>query len=173
MRRTTTLTALAALAVAPLGLAAAPALAAETCDGKVATIVVLLEPGTFSSAPVVGTPGDDVIVGTEQNDTIDGAGGNDTICGLAGADTLVGGDGDDRLFGGADAEYFSDDGYFGDLLVPGAGDDHVDLGTGDGGHLVLGVDPSRSTRCPTPMRPPAYASTSRQAPRPGTARTPS
>ncbi len=131
MRRTTTLTALATLLVAPLGLAAAPAQAAETCDGKVATIVVLLEPGSFSSAPVVGTPGDDVIVGSEHNDTIDGAGGNDTICGLAGADTLVGGDGDDRLFGGADAEYFADDGYFGDLLVPGAGDDHVDLGTGE------------------------------------------
>ena len=130
MRRTTTLTALAALALAPLGLAAAPAQAAETCDGKVATIVVPPKPGAFVTDPVVGTTGDDVIVGTAQSDDIDGAGGNDTICGLAGADTLVGGDGDDRLFGGADAEYFSDDGYFGDLLVPGAGDDHVDLGTG-------------------------------------------
>ena len=84
MRRTTTLTALASLAIAPLGLAAAPAQAAETCDGKVATIVVAPKPGSFTTDPVVGTPGDDVIVGSAQADDIDGAGGNDTICGLAG-----------------------------------------------------------------------------------------
>ncbi|NYE36263.1 Ca2+-binding RTX toxin-like protein [Nocardioides cavernae] len=120
------------LAVTALGpvAAAAPARAAETCDGKAATLVVSLPAGSWTSAPVTGTPGDDVIVGTTGNDTIDGAGGNDTICGLGGADTLVGGDGDDRLFGGADADYAPDDGYYGDLLVPGAGDDLVDLGTG-------------------------------------------
>lgn len=131
MRRTTTLTALVGLAATALvPAAAAPAAAAETCDGRAATIVVVLPEGTHTSAPVTGTPGDDVIVGTAGNDTIDGGGGNDVLCGLAGADTLVGGDGDDRLFGGADTEYFSDDGYYGDLLVPGAGDDLVDLGTG-------------------------------------------
>jgi Ca2+-binding RTX toxin-like protein len=135
MRRATSiaLTALVGLTASILGvgLAASPARAAETCDGKAATIVVVLPAGTFSSPPTTGTAGDDVIVGTDGNDTIDGAGGDDTICGLAGADTLVGGDGDDRLFGGADAEYFADDGYYGDLLVPGAGNDHVDLGTGE------------------------------------------
>ena len=132
MRRMTTLTALACLAGLSLGTGAtAPALAAESCDGKVATIVVPAPAQAHFTEPVTGTPGDDVIVGTEDDDTIDGAGGNDTICGLGGADTLVGGDGDDRLFGGADDEYFPDDGYYGDLLVPGAGDDHVDLGTGE------------------------------------------
>lgn len=132
MRRTTTLTALACLAGLSLGTGTtAPALAAETCDGKVATIVVAAPAQVHFTEPVTGTPGDDVIVGTEDDDTIDGAGGNDTICGLGGADTLVGGDGDDHLFGGADDEYFADDGYYGDLLVPGAGDDHVDLGTGE------------------------------------------
>lgn len=129
-----TLTTLAAL-VLPLGLLAsvgAPTQAAgETCDGRVATIVVALPAQSHFTEPVTGTPGDDVIVGSEGDDTIDGAGGNDVICALAGADTLVGGDGDDRLFGGADDEYAADDGYYGDLLVPGAGDDHVDLGTGE------------------------------------------
>jgi Ca2+-binding RTX toxin-like protein len=128
MRRTTTLTALAALALAPLGLAAAPAQAAETCDGKVATIVVPPKPGAFVTDPVVGTPGDDVIVGTAQADDIDGAGGNDSICGLAGADDLAGGPGDDRLFGGRDEDYSPDDDYYGDLVAPGPGDDYVDLG---------------------------------------------
>ena len=132
MRRTTILTALVSLAALSLGAGStAPALAAETCDGRVATIVVVVPAQVHFTEPVTGTAGDDVIVGTEGDDTIDGAGGNDVICGLAGADTLVGGDGDDRLFGGADDEYFADDGYYGDLLVPGAGDDHVDLGTGE------------------------------------------
>lgn len=136
MRRTTTPTALSALvgltaSILGVGLAASPAHAAETCDGKVATIVVTLPPQALFTEPVTGTPGDDVIVGTAKDDTIDGLGGNDVICGLGGADTLVGGDGNDRLFGGADAEYAPDEGYYGDLLVPGAGDDHVDLGTGE------------------------------------------
>lgn len=130
MRRTTTLTALAGLLALPLGLGltGAPAHAAETCDGVVATIVVTPKPGSFGTDPVVGTPGDDVIVGTAQADDIDGAGGNDRICGLAGADDLTGGPGDDRLFGGLDEQYFPDDDYFGDTIAPGPGDDHVDLG---------------------------------------------
>ncbi|WP_426247626.1 calcium-binding protein [Nocardioides sp. LHG3406-4] len=130
-----TLTTLAAAVVLPLGLLAsvgAPAQAVgETCDGRAATIVVVLPAGAHFTEPMVGTAGDDVIVGSEGDDAIDGAGGNDVVCGLAGADTLVGGAGDDRLFGGADDEYAPDDGYYGDLLVPGAGDDHVDLGTGE------------------------------------------
>lgn len=130
MRRTTPLTTIAALVALPLGLSlpAASALAAETCDGKVATIVVPPRPGSFGTDPVVGTPGDDVIVGSAQSDDIDGAGGNDTICGLAGADDLAGGTGDDRLFGGLDEDYSPDDDYFGDLIAPGPGDDYVDLG---------------------------------------------
>ncbi|HYJ28655.1 MAG TPA: calcium-binding protein [Nocardioides sp.] len=111
--------------VAPLGFLAgtsAPAAAAETCDGKAPTILAV--PGVTTT----GTSGDDVILGTVNNDAIDGGAGNDTICGLVGSDTLVGGAGNDRLFGGLDNEYYPDDGYRGDLLVPGPGDDHVDLG---------------------------------------------
>jgi Ca2+-binding RTX toxin-like protein len=123
MRRlpiTVSLIALAPLGV--MGLAAGPASAETTCDGKVPTIVVV--PGT----PTTGTPGDDVILGTYARDRIDGGAGNDTICGLGNGDTLVGGPGDDRLFGGLDDYYLPDEGYFGDTLVPGPGNDHVDLG---------------------------------------------
>ena len=106
---------------------ASPASAAgETCDGRAATIVV--QPTTTYPKPwVVGTPGDDVIVGTDGLDRIDGGAGNDTICSLDGPDHLVGGAGDDRLFGGLD-EYYPDDDYWGDVVEPGPGDDHVDLG---------------------------------------------
>lgn len=109
---------------------AAPAAAgAETCDGKVATLVVPPPPlDGFRTTPVTGTPGDDVIGGTTWPDTIDGAGGDDTICGLKGDDHLLGGSGRDRLFGGLDEQYEPDDGYEGDLIEPGPGDDYVDLG---------------------------------------------
>ena len=70
-----------------------------------------------------------MIFGTSGADTIDGAGGNDIICGFASEDHITGGTGDDRLFGGLDRHYEGDDSpYVGDLLVPGPGDDHVDLG---------------------------------------------
>ena len=69
-----------------------------------------------------------MIVGTSRPDIIDGAGGNDVICGLGDGDQLTGAEGDDRLFGSLDGDYSYDDGYFGDLLVPGPGDDFVDVG---------------------------------------------
>ena len=135
MRRTmTALTALGGLfmpllVVGALGVMSPAQAADESCDGLPATIVVTINPGSYRTDPVVGTPGDDVIVGTAAFDTIDGAGGNDVICGLGGADRLTGGAGDDRLFGGLDRDYdFDDDPYVGDLLVPGPGDDYVDLG---------------------------------------------
>ncbi|PKH40464.1 Ca2+-binding protein, RTX toxin-related [Nocardioides alpinus] len=124
MRRTHALVPLIAL-VAPLGIvmgAAGSAAAETTCDGKDPTVVAV------AGTPTTGTAGDDVILGTALGDVIDGGAGNDTICGLDGRDTLIGGPGNDRLFGGLDGEYFSDDSYEGDLLVPGPGDDHVDLG---------------------------------------------
>ena len=126
MRTTTLLAPALGAALVMSALTGAPAHAAATCDGRTATIEV---PATdYDTAPVVGTPGDDVIVGTAGRDTIDGAGGNDVICGLGGPDTLAGGEGDDRLFGGLDMEYSIDDGYSGDLVSPGPGNDHVDLG---------------------------------------------
>lgn len=129
MRRTTTLTVLsglAGLALAPV-VGSAPAQAAQSCDGRAATIVAAPST-TFPPVAVQGTPGDDVIVGTGGDDVIHGNGGHDTVCGLAGRDELFGGEGDDRLFGGLDGTYYPDDDYFGDRLVPGPGNDLVDLG---------------------------------------------
>jgi Ca2+-binding RTX toxin-like protein len=132
------------IALAPLGivgLAAGPASAETTCDGKVPTIVVV--PGESAT----GTPGDDVILGTYAQDRIDGGAGNDTICGLGNGDTLVGGPGDDRLFGGLDDYYVPDDGYFGDTLVPGPGNDFIDLGDDPASANVDVVDrPARYDR---------------------------
>lgn len=126
MKTTHLLTAALGTALALGALGATSAHAAATCDGRTATIEV---PATgYVTAPVVGTPGDDVIVGTAGADTIDGAGGNDLICGVDGPDRITGGPGDDRLFGGLDGEYSVDDGYTADLVTPGPGDDHVDLG---------------------------------------------
>lgn len=125
------------IVLAPLcvvGLAAGPATAETTCDGKVPSIVVV--PG----APTTGTPGDDVILGTYARDQIDGGAGNDTICGLGNADTLVGGPGDDRLFGGLDDYYVPDDGYAGDTLVPGPGNDFIDLGDDPASATVDEID---------------------------------
>ena len=79
-------------------------------------------------ANLTGTTGDDVIVGTDARDTIEGGAGDDTICALGGDDTVRGGAGDDRLFGGLDGVYVADDDFWGDVVVPGPGDDHVDLG---------------------------------------------
>ena len=141
MRRTTTLTALGGLLALPLGLGltSAPAHAVETCDGRVATIVGAPST-THPATPVQGTPGDDVIVGTDGDDIVLGNGGDDVICALAGRDEVHGGDGDDRLFGGADGPYYPDDGYRGDVLVPGPGDDFVDLGDDPASADIAGVD---------------------------------
>lgn len=107
--------------------------AEPTCDGRTATIVLppvdqwAGDPDNVD--PVLGTPGDDVIVGSEGRDVIYGGAGDDVICGLSGEDRLYGGLGNDRLFGGLDNYYVPDEeGYFGDLVVPGPGDDYVDLG---------------------------------------------
>jgi Ca2+-binding RTX toxin-like protein len=143
MRRTRAVVPLIAL-VAPLGVVAVgvvPAAAETTCDGKVPTIIAV--PGV----PTTGTPGDDVILGTYARDEIDGGAGSDTICGLGNADWLVGGPGDDRLFGGLDDFYVPDDGYVGDTLVPGPGNDHVDLGDDPASAAVDEVDrPARYDR---------------------------
>lgn len=140
MRRTTSLTAIGVLALPlGLGLTSAPAQAVETCDGKAATIVVTPST-TYPVTPVQGTPGDDVIVGTDGHDIIFGNDGNDVICAFAGGDEVHGGNGDDRLFGGADDRYFPDDGYLGDVLVPGPGDDFVDLGDDPASADIAGVD---------------------------------
>ena len=129
-----TLSLIALVPFGVVGLAPGAAAAETTCDGKVPTIVAV--PGE----PTTGTAGDDVILGTYARDFIDGGAGNDTICGLGNADTLTGGPGDDRLFGGLDDYYVPDDGYMGDILVPGPGDDFIDLGDDPASATVDYVD---------------------------------
>jgi Ca2+-binding RTX toxin-like protein len=73
-------------------LYAAPAQAADTCNGLVPTIT-----GTDAGEVINGTAGDDVIAGLGGNDTINGLGGNDVICGGPGADEIHGGDGTDTV----------------------------------------------------------------------------
>ena len=101
--------------------------AVAACDGRAATIV-----GTDRDDELTGTPGDDVIAGLDGQDTIDGGGGNDVVCGDAGADVVIGGAGSDRLFGGDNGlvpRFEAAPEPRGDTLVPGPGDDLVDLGT--------------------------------------------
>ena len=118
-----------------------------TCAGVAATIV-----GTDGDDTLTGTAGDDVIVGLDGNDVIDSGAGNDVVCGDAGADQLTGGAGDDKLFGGTNGLvplFESEPEPAGDTLVPGPGDDLVDVGVntllrGDGWNSPDTVDFSGS-----------------------------
>ena len=96
--------------------------AAATCAGLPATII-----GTPGADALTGTSGADVIAGLGGADTVDGLAGDDVLCGDDDGDRLVGGEGDDQLYGG-DAPGFPDEGQVSDTLVPGPGDDLVDVG---------------------------------------------
>lgn len=115
------------LAAAPAhGMVVAEAVAAATCAGLPATIV-----GTIGDDELTGTPGDDVIAALGGNDEIDAGAGNDVVCGDAGSDLLTGGFGDDRLLGGDNGLvplFESEPEPRGDTLVPGPGNDLVDVG---------------------------------------------
>jgi hypothetical protein len=103
--------------VAPLLPAVPSSAVAGTCEGRPATHL-----GTPGDDVLTGTDGDDVMVGLGGDDRISGLLGNDVICGDEGTDRLTGFAGDDRILGGFD----SDAG--GDVIWPGAGNDHVDAG---------------------------------------------
>lgn len=124
IRRVLTAAALAMTCLTVAGTTT-PVAAADppTCDGRIATIVVVTPLQTTA-----GTAGDDVIVGTDAADVIDGAGGNDVICAGAGADRIFGGEGNDRLFGQDDHQPATILTKAGDRIMPGPGDDYVDLG---------------------------------------------
>ncbi|MGH3444273.1 MAG: calcium-binding protein [Nocardioidaceae bacterium] len=126
----------------------------DTCDGLTATIV-----GTDGDDDVTGTTGDDVVSLGAGRDHFDGRGGNDVVCGGPGFDSLRGGAGDDHIFGEGDGDILvgelgndlvdggdGGDAIYGDLLggkpvagadgndqlVGGAGDDRLELVSGDG-----------------------------------------
>ncbi|WP_165354283.1 calcium-binding protein [Nocardioides glacieisoli] len=114
------------VAVAAAGVGTPAHSAAATCAGVAATIV-----GTTGDDVLTGTPGDDVIAALDGNDVIDGGAGNDVVCADAGSDHLTGGDGNDRLYGGDNGLVPRTEDVpeaYGDTLVPGPGDDLVDVG---------------------------------------------
>ncbi len=118
-------TLLATCLAAPASSAATGVAPAVTCHGHPATIV-----GTAEDDVLVGTSQADVIVGLGGDDRIRALGGDDVVCGLAGSDEIDGGPGSDRLFGGID-RWWADRGganRVGDRVLPGPGDDYVDLG---------------------------------------------
>lgn len=105
---------------------ASPATQAQSCGGMVPTIT-----GTAQKDVLRGTAGNDVIAGLGGNDRIDGGAGDDVLCGDVGADTLAGGAGNDQLYGGDNGMvplFESEPVAQGDRLVPGPGDDVVDVG---------------------------------------------
>lgn len=98
MRAPLALAALAMTAAALPLLAQAPAAAADTCLGKVPTVVDL------DGGPVAGTAGDDVIL-TAGDVTVAAGDGNDTVCFDEG--TVFAGPGQDAVFvaGAIDQEF--------------------------------------------------------------------
>ena len=125
MRRMTVVATCAALVTGLHGLGVGAA-ATDSCAGLVPTIV-----GTADDDRLVGTAGPDVIAGLGGNDQIEGLGGDDALCGGPGVDTLVGGEGNDQLLAGPTGTvsvFESGPDPQGDHLVPGPGDDVIDLG---------------------------------------------
>lgn len=104
-------TTMLACAVAAVGLTgAAPADAAETCNGLPATII-----GTDGVDRVVSKPGKaDVFLMKGGDDVVSGLDGDDTACMGTGNDTLFGGGGDDTFVAESVADgsdvFFGDDG---------------------------------------------------------------
>jgi Ca2+-binding RTX toxin-like protein len=137
MRILPTITASLALSL-PLIVLGAPAhAAAPTCAGERATVV-----GNAKANNLTGTAHRDVIWAGDGNDTISGLGGNDLICAGGGADRISGGPDDDRIYGELDAYAADGFGLFhrtGDTIIPGAGNDYVDLGY-DARPVSAGVD---------------------------------
>jgi Ca2+-binding RTX toxin-like protein len=139
-------------------LAAGPALATPTCDGKPATIVsnaakivgtkapdvIVAGPGNNQiygeggSDTICGGEGDDTIYGGRGSDTIDGEGGDDTIHGERGSDTIDGGEGSDRLFGDSGNDHVDGGAGDKDLVEGDQGDDTLSGGAGDEDVIVGG-----------------------------------
>ena len=135
----------AAVLVAPAGVSpsAAAVSAANSCEGRTATLV-----GTAGPDVLIGTSGPDVIAALEGDDQISGREGDDVVCGGDGSDLITGGSGDDRLFGGLDGlETWSSPGgaeypvIFGDLVDGGPGNDWLDLGYDDRERSLQGEEP--------------------------------
>jgi hypothetical protein len=137
-----------AVAVTVAGAAAvflvgSPAFAADTCNGKNATIV------SYSPGPTFGTSGDDVVVIKGNGAWYDPIGGRDTICiqapggstvkpngsghwiqGGPGPDTIDGSGSSDSVYGGGGNDTIRGNGGP-DGLHGGDGDDYIRGNSGD------------------------------------------
>ncbi len=107
------------VATLSVGFAAPAAAAAQTCNGREATIV-----GTSGADELHGTSGDDVIVGLGGKDFIVGRTGRDLICGGPGRDYLHGRAGWDHIYGG-DGNDVIRGGRAGDRMYGNAGEDVI------------------------------------------------
>jgi uncharacterized repeat protein (TIGR01451 family) len=123
----------AAIVLAAASLPGAAALAAPTCNGLPATLIVPPGGGVFE-----GTDGPDVILGTAGPDFIKAQGGDDVVCGGGGDDVILGGPGNDTLLGedgndklrGAAGDDTLRGGAGSDRVLPETGNDLVDGGGG-------------------------------------------
>ncbi len=105
---------------------AAPAAAANLCQGRPVTIV-----GTEADDILRGTAGADVIAALDGDDVVLAGAGDDVVCGGRGIDRLSGEDGDDALYGernGLRPSEDQPDTNVGDTLAGGPGDDLLDPG---------------------------------------------
>lgn len=111
MRRTTTVTLVAAVLLA---LTAGAALAATiACPNA--------EPGISGYRDCEGTPNGETMNGTPGQDLMNGNAGNDTLKGFDGDDELDGGEGEDTVYAGT-----GDDSGFAETVYGGPGDDDID-----------------------------------------------
>lgn len=85
-----------------------------------------------SAVPGVQQTDDDLLLGSDGPDSIVGGIGNDSLVGFQGDDTLIGGPGDDYLNPG-------DNLYSYDLVMPGAGNDIVDLSDVMNGYVEISM----------------------------------
>ena len=139
MRRPTRFVALVSAATLILGILAvsASAGARARCFGERATIV-----GTSGADVLIGTDRRDVIAALGGNDRIRAGGRNDLICAGPGNDVVRGGDGIDLTFGGDGRDRILGNGGPFNQAVPGAGNDFVNGGSGDGDEVIYLDAPS-------------------------------
>jgi Ca2+-binding RTX toxin-like protein len=86
-----------------------------------------------------GNTGDDILFGLRGDDSLSGGDGDDSLRGHSGDDTLLGGEGNDTIWGDAGDDYINPGennlGY--DLILPGTGNDTVDLSEIELGYVEI------------------------------------
>jgi RTX calcium-binding nonapeptide repeat (4 copies) len=122
------------LALLMIPLAATPASAAATCEGRPAT-----HEGTNGPDHIVGTSGHDVIVAKGGDDEIHGRAGKDVICAGPGDDLVSGGGYRDRILGGRGRDVLYGDSPYQNVVDGGPGTDWCQKQRG-WNHLITGCE---------------------------------